>query len=495
MDKTDKNLKDGKERAWFVVAYVLFLLSFFEVVYAFMLDVSLLSSIIHCQRMALPLQLPFFVFLAYKLKTVGWFQKLFSWKLYIVPLLCLFAFSMVFWHLDMASSYQTMFLGCKWSFHAIATHSLFFGLLLFLFQRKVSNFEGFLLSYLTVYLNGIVYEMPILFESGLLGGIFFMQMLPLTLCIYVFMLIRNGFRFSKKLVLGMLLLFVGYLTYSFIPSWGLRLISIPLMASLPFSIASASKQSTINFNRSTKDVKGPLSKSKVDVVCVCRKLPNVEWFKNLNKIPVDKLIIETSKPLGVARMRAIQKVSTEYFVFLDDDAILCDNWYKEIVCHLEPNVAAISGMSLLKGFGDMWDLSINAYRFQNGNKTLKTGERMSTVNALLKTDVVRDWKPSRLDVEAWEDYEIGQHIIKKGFVVLGVPSCCYHFLGWKRFIKNGLWSSKSMKKVLSSKQLVRIVFKSLGGVSYYFLLAILRWNRAYLFVSIENAVMLLGLFH
>jgi len=179
---------------------------------------------------------------------------------------------------------------------------------------------------------------------------------------------------------------------------------------------------------------------------------------------------------------------------LDDDAIVSDGWYKEIVCHLKPDVAAVSGRSMLKGFGDMWDSSINAYRFRMGNKVLRLGDRMSTVNVLLKTDVVRDWVPSRPDVSAWEDYEIGQHILRKGYDVLEIPSCCYHILGWRKLVRNCFWSSQSMKKVLSSSKLIKLVLSLLVGVPYCFLKAVLHWNRVYLYTSIGNTFMLLGLF-
>ena len=56
---------------------------------------------------------------------------------------------------------------------------------------------------------------------------------------------------------------------------------------------------------------------KVDVVCVTKnKLPNW-WMKNLELVPVNNLIIERSKPLGQARMKAIQKVTTDWFLFID----------------------------------------------------------------------------------------------------------------------------------------------------------------------------------
>ena len=60
-------------------------------------------------------------------------------------------------------------------------------------------------------------------------------------------------------------------------------------------------------------------------VCIVTKNPEkvLGLIEKLRKSSfVNKIIIETSIPLGLARMRAIRKVSTEWFLFLDDDIII-----------------------------------------------------------------------------------------------------------------------------------------------------------------------------
>ena len=66
---------------------------------------------------------------------------------------------------------------------------------------------------------------------------------------------------------------------------------------------------------------------KVDVVVVTRKPLSEMWLRNLKMLPAGELIVVGSSPLSVARYEAIQKVRSEWFLFLDDDVYLCSGWW------------------------------------------------------------------------------------------------------------------------------------------------------------------------
>ena len=87
-------------------------------------------------------------------------------------------------------------------------------------------------------------------------------------------------------------------------------------------------------------------KIKIDVCLVTKN--NITNVNGLEHVSVNKLIIETSKPLGLARMRAIHKVTTPIFGFIDDDVELDENWFETLLPHIkDPDVGAVQGLSLI----------------------------------------------------------------------------------------------------------------------------------------------------
>ena len=169
---------------------------------------------------------------------------------------------------------------------------------------------------------------------------------------------------------------------------------------------------------------------KIDVVVVTKNtLPDWWMEKNLARLPVNKLIIERSKPLALARMRGIQKVTTEWFAFIDDDVLLGKNWWNMIKRHIAKDVGAIDGRDYFVNYKPNLNKVINNYRKHVGDTEIQLGGRGCTVCTLMRTDVVKDWKPSRDDLSAFEDYELTQHVIKKGYRWLDVDSDALH-LSW-----------------------------------------------------------------
>jgi len=221
-----------------------------------------------------------------------------------------------------------------------------------------------------------------------------------------------------------------------------------------------------------------MSIGKIDVCCCTKEKELPEWwYRQLKRIPVNKLIIDRSVPLAVSRMNAIQKVETEWFAFIDDDVLVGENWFKEITSHIKPKVGAIAGREQIVGLGKKWDDELNAFRWSKGTRELKIGERGTTVNTLIRTDLVKDWKPSRPDLSAWEDYEITQHILKKGYKWLEVNAHATHY-GWTWMILPGktCWHAEGQKKIIPPGRLYppRYVFHAMLTPPIYFIKAFLR---------------------
>ena len=186
---------------------------------------------------------------------------------------------------------------------------------------------------------------------------------------------------------------------------------------------------------------------KIDVCLVTKN--DMQTIHGLEYIPLNNLIIETSTPLALARKRAIQKVTTSWFAFIDDDVKIDESWFKTLASYTEkPNIGAVQGILCVKGLGKKWDRALN----EPSKKSicLKLGERGFTHNTLIRTELVRDWIPP-LNLSAWEDYSLTQHILSKGYQWKTVPTKSNHEKTWRGVWKNAIWSVKGRKNIFPSK--------------------------------------------
>lgn len=194
--------------------------------------------------------------------------------------------------------------------------------------------------------------------------------------------------------------------------------------------------------------------NKIDV-CLVTKNPHAT-IRGLDQIPIGKLIVETSKPLGQARQKAIAQVSTEWFAFVDDDVqILSQQWFETLSKYAKGNVGAVEGIMSDYGRGKL-DPYFNAQkRRENAQiQSLKMGDRGYTHNTLIRTDLVKDWVPSRDDLSAYEDYEITQYILRKDYAWLRVPAFDFarHRKGWTKECHNAVWGMQGLKRVKKSHE-------------------------------------------
>lgn len=180
---------------------------------------------------------------------------------------------------------------------------------------------------------------------------------------------------------------------------------------------------------------------KIDVCIVTRdsSLP-----KGLEFIPTENLIIETSKPIGEARMRAIQRVKTPWFAFIDDDMEIQPYWFKNLANHIDEETGGIWGIIQYRGLGKYFDESTD---IRQNYRILKSNERFNTNNTLFRTDLVKDWVPSP-NLTCYEDLEIGLHIMKKGYKLKSVPGGALHWRSWRKMAKNAVWGGRTFRKIL-----------------------------------------------
>ncbi len=141
-----------------------------------------------------------------------------------------------------------------------------------------------------------------------------------------------------------------------------------------------------------------------------------------NKFGNVKVIMDPKGTRATARQKGIENVTTEWFIFVDSDVVLCNNWYQKALSFVDANVGAVWGI-------EVWSTLKN-------RKTLKTfllvtrkifELRGGTHDTLIRTEAVRDIQiPWNLHV--FEDAYIKDWITKKGYLVVPCYSpFCIHY--------------------------------------------------------------------
>lgn len=125
---------------------------------------------------------------------------------------------------------------------------------------------------------------------------------------------------------------------------------------------------------------------------------------------------------ATARQKGISYVSTDWFMFVDSDVVLCKDWYKKAQKYIKANVGAVWGT-------EVWSTIKNP-------KTLKMfltitrrifEVRGGTHDILIRTDLIKDIQiPTNLHV--FEDAYIKNWITARGYHVVAcyVPFCIHY---------------------------------------------------------------------
>ncbi len=125
---------------------------------------------------------------------------------------------------------------------------------------------------------------------------------------------------------------------------------------------------------------------------------------------------------ATARQKGIECVSTEWFMFVDSDVVLCNDWYKKAQKYIQANVGAVWGTEVWSTIKNAKTLSLFLI------VTRKIFEvRGGTHDTLIRTKLIKDIKiPRRLHV--FEDTYIKDWITAKGyrFVACYDPFCIHY---------------------------------------------------------------------
>ena len=57
-------------------------------------------------------------------------------------------------------------------------------------------------------------------------------------------------------------------------------------------------------------------------------------------------IIHDKGTRATARQKGIENVNAEWFIFIDSDVVLCRDWYRKAMQHIDENVGAVWGIEV-----------------------------------------------------------------------------------------------------------------------------------------------------
>jgi glycosyltransferase involved in cell wall biosynthesis len=160
-----------------------------------------------------------------------------------------------------------------------------------------------------------------------------------------------------------------------------------------------------------------------------------------------------------ARQKGMERVKTEWFMFIDSDVVLCKDWYKKAAAKINPNVGAVWGTEVWSTIKNPKMLKLFLII------TRKIFEiRGGTHDTLIRTELVKDIQvPKSLHV--FEDTYIKDWITQKGFLVVACYSpFCIHYR------PSSVWTLKgSLGLVNESLELgtPRLIAKLLFAYSFY----------------------------
>jgi len=216
---------------------------------------------------------------------------------------------------------------------------------------------------------------------------------------------------------------------------------------------------------------------KVDVV-ICTKdvhqirqklldiLNNAGW--------VNTIIIETSKPLAIARIRATEKCVTKWIAMFDDDVEIPEDWFDKVSSVITSGILAVStpDLSLIPDYLAMQLLA---------DKILKLSERDTPFidNVLFRKDALEGYSPA--SAFYCEDEFFYEHVKTKGKWIHLAPIGVRHFY----IEKDALYSGASQRiykfepiYVLLRRTLVRFFLAPFLTVFYtHTVRTVWRWWR------------------
>jgi glycosyltransferase involved in cell wall biosynthesis len=148
----------------------------------------------------------------------------------------------------------------------------------------------------------------------------------------------------------------------------------------------------------------------------------LEIVRRFQKKHGNVLVIKDKGTRATARQKGIGHVKTEWFMFVDSDAVLCKDWFKKAQKHLDQNVGAVWGIEVWSTIQNPIMLKIFLW------VTRKIFDlRGGTHDTLVRTSLVKDIEIPKI-LHVFEDAYIKDWITQKGYKLIACyDPYCVHF--------------------------------------------------------------------
>jgi len=154
----------------------------------------------------------------------------------------------------------------------------------------------------------------------------------------------------------------------------------------------------------------------------CSTDKTLEILEEFNKKHHNVKIILDKGNRATARQKGIAEVATDWFLFVDSDVVLCDDWFRKAQENIDSKVGAVWGTEVWSTIGSATTMKLFLLL------TRKIFEvRGGTHDTLIRTELVKDIDiPKKLHV--YEDAYIKEWVEKKGYraVPCYVPFCVHY---------------------------------------------------------------------
>ena len=159
----------------------------------------------------------------------------------------------------------------------------------------------------------------------------------------------------------------------------------------------------------------------------------IDGYSNDDTIPIilkfkqqygNVLIFQSNGTRAKAREIGISKVTTDWFLFLDSDVVLCKNWFNRIQKHLSEDTGFVWGLNI-DVIPNVTDKRI--IRLQSALATQCFHLRGGTHDALIRTSAAKNLKIPQ-ELHAFEDAYLMKAIKRQGYkITVGEDVYCLHY--------------------------------------------------------------------
>ncbi len=162
---------------------------------------------------------------------------------------------------------------------------------------------------------------------------------------------------------------------------------------------------------------------------------------------------------ATAREKGIRQVKTDWFMFIDSDVVVCKNWYKKALRHIDKTAGAIWGIEVWSTIQNESTLKLFLW------VTRKIFDlRGGTHDTLVRTDLVKDIViPTNLHV--FEDAYIKEWITRKGYKMVACYNpYCIHYR------PSEVWTLKGSVNIIADAirfGSVRLIVKLMFAYGFY----------------------------